>query len=235
MVEMEREAYTILKQVDPTCTVVAPAPEQQKGLPFLDAFLAKGGGNYADVIGYHFYVGANVPPEAMVELIGSVKSIMAKHGQGSKPVWDTEAGWLGNDLLPPQTAAAWLARAEVLNWASGVSRFFWYAWEIQHGSRIELVGPDNSTLTPAGKAFATVQTWMTGATLNRCAVDGNGVWTCEFERGNRSSHILWSTRGNTSVSIPDTWHVTESNSLDGSRTAVQGKSIQVGEQPVLIQ
>jgi hypothetical protein len=235
MVEMAREAYTILKQVDPTCTVVAPAPEQQKGLPFLDAFLAKGGGNYADVIGYHFYVGANAPPEAIVDLIRSVKSIMAKHGVASKPLWDTEAGWLGNDLLPPQTGAAWLARAEILNWASGVSRFFWYAWEIQHGSRIQLVGPDNSTLTPAGKAFATIQTWMTGATLSRCADSGSGVWTCDLDRGGQGSHIVWSTRGNTSVSVPAAWQAATSTSLDGARTAIQGASIQVGEQPVLIQ
>ncbi len=235
MVQMARDAYMILKQIDPTCTVVSPAAEEAKGVAFLDAFLGKGGGKYADVIGYHFYVGANVPPEAMVTLIDSVKAVIAKHGLSSKPLWDTEAGWLGNTMLPPETGAAWLARAFILNWASGVSRFYWYAWEIHHGNRIELVGPDNATLTPAGTAFVTIQTWMTGSVLTGCSVNENGVWTCGLERGNRSSHILWNARGETDTPIPAAWQASEVDSLNGSKSAMQGRSIQVGAEPVLIQ
>ena len=235
LVAMERDAYTILKQIDPTCTVVSPAATEAKGVAFLDSFLSKGGGKYADVIGYHFYVGSNVPPEAMVTLIDSVKAVIAKHGLSSKPLWDTEAGWLGNTMLPPETGAAWLARAFILNWASGVSRFYWYAWEIQHGTEIELVGPDNATLTPAGMAFATIQKWMTGAVLTGCSVNGNGVWTCGLERGNRSSHILWSAGGEAETPIPAGWQASEVDSLNGSKNSMQGGSIQIGPLPVLIQ
>lgn len=235
LVAMARDAYTILKQIDPSCTVVSPAATETKGVAFLDSFLGKGGGKYADVIGYHFYVGSNTPPEAMVALIDSVKAVMAKHGLASKPLWDTEAGWLGNTMLPPETGAAWLARAFILNWASGVSRFYWYAWENHRGTQIEMVGPDNATLTPAGMAFATIQKWMTGAVLTGCNVDGKGVWTCELERGNRSSHILWSARGETEASIPAAWQASEVDSLNGSRNALQGTSIHAGAQPVLIQ
>jgi len=235
MVEMEREAYTILKQVDPACIVVSPAPEQQKGLPFLDAFLAKGGGKYADVIGYHFYVGANAPPEAMVDLIGSVKSIMAKHGASSKPLWNTEAGWLGDDMLPPETGAAWLARAYVLNWASGVSRFYWYAWENHRGTRIELVGKDNAALTPAGKAFVTIQNWMTGAVLTGCTTARSSLWTCDLQRAGRASHIVWNASGSATLNIPSTWQASEVDTLDGGKTSIQGSSIPADIAPVLVQ
>lgn len=235
MVDMEREAYAILKQIDPSCVVVSPAATETRGLKFLDAFLDKGGGKYADVIGFHFYIGRDVPPEAMVTLIGAVKGILAKHGLGAKPLWNTEAGWLGPDFLPPDTQAAWLARAYILNWASGVDRFYWFAWEGHRGLQVELVGKDNASLTPAGKAFAAIQTWMTGAVLSHCAVAGTGLWTCDLARSNRSAHILWSANGNTQVSVPAEWRAEEVDLLDGGRRAIQGSQILIGIEPVLIQ
>ncbi|QNI33064.1 endo-1,4-beta-xylanase [Alloacidobacterium dinghuense] len=235
MVQMSREAYTTLKQIDPTCTVVSPAAEEAKGVEFLDAFLSKGGGQYADVIGYHFYVGANAPPEAMVTLINSVKAVMAERGLSSKPLWDTEAGWLGNTMLPPETGAAWLARAYILNWAAGVSRFYWYAWEIQHGTQIELVGPDNATLKPAGVAFATIQKWMTGAVLTGCSGARDGLWTCAFQRENSVSHVMWSAAKETTVPVPPAWQAHEVEALNGNRTQIQSNPITVGIAPVLIQ
>lgn len=235
LVEMEREAYTILKEVDPTCTVVSPASTETKGLSYLDAFLAKGGGKYADVIGFHFYVGHNDPPEAMVTLISSVKGIMAKHGLASKPLWDTEAGWLDNNPLSPDTGAAWLARAFILNWASGVSRFFWYAWENHRGTRIELVGKDNATLTPAGRAFVTIQSWMTGAVLTGCSAGSNGIWTCELERAGGTSHLVWSASSEATMTIPAAWHAHEADALDGGVNPLQGSSLSVGIAPMLVQ
>ncbi len=235
MVVMAREAYTILKQIDPGCTVVSPAPTGVYGLKFFDAYLAAGGARYADVIGYHFYVGEHEPPESMVALIGRVKTIVAKYGLAAKPLWNTEAGWLGPDLLPSDTAAAWLAQAYLFNWAAGVSRFYWFAWENHHDTRIELVGKDNATLTPAGRAFVTIQTWMTGAVVTGCAGAANGIWTCAMTRSGPIAHVLWSVKGDTPFSIPDAWRAQEIDSLDGSKSSLQGKSIQIGLQPVLVQ
>lgn len=234
LVEMTREAAAILKQIDPTNIVVSPAVTETRGLTYLDAYLAKGGGKYVDAIGFHFYVGRE-PPEAMVTLIGGVEKILAKHGLSTKPLWSTEAGWLGPDLLPPGTQAAYLARAYILSWASGVSRFYWYAWENHHGTRIELVGPDNGTLTPAGKAFGIIQTWMTGAVLTGCTAARNGVWTCGLERGNRTSHLVWSTGGETSFPVPAAWQAQEANSLDGSQRPIKGHAILAENSPVLLQ
>ena len=234
LVEMTREASAILKQIDPTNVVVSPAATETRGLAYLDAFLAKGGGKYVDVIGYHFYVGRE-PPEAMVTLIGGVEKILNKHGLSSKPLWSTEAGWLGPDLLPPDVQAAYVARSYILSWASGVNRFYWYAWENHHGTRIELVGPDNATLTPAGKAFGTIQTWMTGAVLTGCGAAGNGVWTCSLERGTRTSHLVWSAGGETPFPVPAAWSAQEVDSLDGGKAPIQGNPILAESSPVLIQ
>jgi len=235
MVDMTREAARILKEVDPGNLVVSPAPTGIYGLPFLDKFLSKGGGQYVDAIGYHFYVGHEDPPEAMVSLIDKVKTTMRRYGAGSKPLWNTEAGWLGPNLLSPDLQAAYISRAYILNWADGVSRFYWFAWENHHGTQIELTEHDNAGLTPAGKAFATTQAWMTGAIMTRCASSADGTWICDLRNKNGAFHILWNTKGNTILPLPEDWHATYANNLENGKIAIQGKSISVGIQPMLIQ
>jgi hypothetical protein len=234
MVDLTREAAAILKQIDPGSTVVSPAATTPYGLKFFEAFLSKGGGQYVDVIGYHFYV-INQPPEGMTALIASVEKIAAKYGMSDKPLWDTEAGFLGDPMFPPSQQAAYLARSYILQWAAGVTRFYWFAWEDHHGTQIWLVEKDNGTLTPAGTALATVQTWMTGAVLTRCAADGSEVWTCDLTRGSTTSHLAWSARGDTALPIPKAWQAHEISALDGHKSAVTGGSIPIGEQHVLIQ
>jgi hypothetical protein len=235
MVDMTREASRILKEVDPDNLVVSPAPTGKYGLPFLDKFLSKGGGQYVDVIGYHFYVGQDDPPEAMVPLINSVKTIMRKFGVGVKPLWNTEAGWLGPNSLSPEMGAAYLARAYVLNWAAGVSHFYWYAWENHHGTQIELTQSDNAVLTPAGIAFATVQGWMTGAIMSRCASSADGTWTVDLQKENSTFHVVWNTRAATTFAIPEGWHASYANQLAGGKTTIHGNSTSIGVEPVLIQ
>jgi len=180
-------------------------------------------------------VGKDAPPEAMATLIESVKKTIEKYGLSDKPIWNTEAGWLGPDMFPPEAQAAYLARAFLLNWVSGVERFYWYAWENHHGTRVELVGRDNATLTAAGQAFATVETWMTGARLTRCAASASGLWTCDLERGGRVAHVVWNTGGDTAMPIPAQWQAREVRLLDGGSKAIQGGAISAGVSPELVQ
>jgi hypothetical protein len=235
MVEMTREAYTILKEIDPHCTVVSPAPTGTYGLAFLDKFLSKGGGQYADVIGYHFYVGHEDPPEAMVPLIDNVRAIMKRYGLNNKPLWNTESGWLGPNLLPQDLQSAYVARAYIVNWANGVRRFYWYAWENHHGTQIELTDRDNTSLTPAGNAFATIQAWMTGAVMIGCANSPDGSWVCDLRTNVGISHILWNTKHTTAVTVPENWQAHYANSLAGGKVAIVGGLITLGAEPVLIQ
>jgi Glycosyl hydrolases family 39 len=234
MIVMTREASTILKQIDPATVVVAPAPEEEKGLPWLNEFLRKGGGQYVDAISYHFYVGMN-PPEALIPLIQKVEHAMKQYHLEDKPLWNTEAGWLGpNPLTSSELPAAYLARAYVLNWAAGVSRFYWFAWENHHFAPIELIEKDNVTLLPAGKAYGMIEQWMVGAVVNRCAGSGDGTWICDLDRNGNLSYIVWNTAGNKSFSIPSDWRVSQITSLSGANNESQDHSITIGVQPVLI-
>jgi hypothetical protein len=238
MVQMVREAYTILKGIDPTVTIVSPSATFPNGNAWLNDFLSKGGGQYVDVIGYHFYTGRiddMAPPESVVPLIQKVKSIMTQHGIGDKPLWDTEAGWLGANLFPDNQQAAYVARAFVLNWLAGVSRYYYYAWDNRNGTQIEMVGPDFATPIPAAKSFATIQTWLTGSVLHRCLTSDNHDWVCELDQSGTWKYIVWNTDGDRSFRLAKNWKVSKVTQLDGSVAKIDGDTIHVGISPVLIQ
>jgi len=235
MVEMVRDASRILKEVDPTITVLSPSPTYGKGLAWMNEFLSKGGGQYVDGIAFHFYTAHTDGPEAMVPLIQAVKKVMWQNHVGDKPLWDTEAGWLGPAVFPEDQQAAYLARAYVLNWAAQVDRFYWYAWENHHGTQIELVRADNATLTPAGQAFATIQRWMAGASLSQCVASENRDWVCELKNNGADEYIVWNTGGSRDFHLVRDWHVSQYTKLDRSVSRINGDTIPIGTQPVLIQ
>ena len=63
------------RKLIPTVEIVSPSHPLGKGTAWLNEFLTKGGGQYVDVIGYHFYVQQGTP-EAMVPIIQQVKAVM---------------------------------------------------------------------------------------------------------------------------------------------------------------
>ena len=235
MVLMVLEASKILKQIDPTITVVSPSATTEKGLAWLREFLSKGGGQYVDVIGYHFY-STPKPPEAMVPIIQNAKALMAEHHVGDKPLWNTEAGWHEPRPFPSQEmAAAYLARAYILNWAAGVSRFYWYCWDNHDWTSLEVTEADNAALRPAGKAFAVIQKWMTGTTMRHCWASENKNWVCQIDRGGKPEYIVWNEQGDRSFRLSHDWHVGRLTKLSGDASSIRGDTIPIGIQPVLIQ
>jgi hypothetical protein len=237
MVQMVKEGSQILKQIDPTVTIVSPSATHPRGPGWLDQFLAKGGANYVDVIGFHFYTGNNgtmTPPETVVPLIQNVKSLMAKYNV-NKPLWNTEAGWLGPDFFSDEQQSAYVARAVVLNWVSGVSRYYWYAWDSHKGSQIEMVAADSYTPNPAGKAFATIQQWIGGSVVKRCLTSDNHNYVCEVVNNDNWKFIVWNTDGERDFQLAKNWKVTQITKLDGTVEKIQGDSIHIGIRPVLVQ
>ena len=236
MIQMVREASQILKAIDPTITVVSPSPETAKGPDWLNDFLKKGGGQYVDAIGYHFYLPQSGPPEEVVPIIQRVKTVMSQNGVGNKPLWNTEAGWHEPKPFPSQgLAAAYVARSYILNWAAGVSRFYWYCWDNHNWTSLEVTMPDNATLRPAGQAYATIQQWLVGASMPKCLTSENNNWICEVKRDNSLQFIVWNSVGDRSFRLSKNWHVTKVTQLTGAVSAISGDSISIGVQPVLVQ
>jgi len=238
MVEMTRDAHQILKEIDPSNVVVGPSMETAKGPEWLNEFLSKGGAQAVDIIGYHFYTGnenESGPPEDMIPLIQKVREVMEQNHVGQKQLWDTEAGWhLPNPFPSEDMAAAYVARAYILNWAAGVSRYYWYCWDEHNWAALRVTWQDGS-LRAGGKAYATIQAWLKGATMQSCSTSDGKTWICTLERGGALQYIVWNTDGNTRFDMPRNWRVKSLTRLSGEVSAISQGPVSIGIQPALLQ
>jgi hypothetical protein len=233
LLALTREASQIIRGIDPRALIVSPAATSGYGVKWLSEFLSKGAGQYVDVIGYHFYV-SDQPPEAMVDVIEQVEQTMANNGVGAKPLWDTEAGWFKPNPFPSdELAASYLARAFILNWAAGVQRFYWYAWD-NHKMTVETTEADDETLKPAGRAFGTIQKWLVGAHMESCSQDASHTWTCQLDRGSAQQWIMWNPDGKKTIAIPSAWHAKSITPLLEEMHPLIGATLDIGPAPVLV-
>jgi hypothetical protein len=234
LVTLTREAFQIIHRIDPGASVVSPSATTSTGVEWLSTFLSHGGSQYVDAIGYHFY-DAPQPPEAMVPLIQRVKEVMAENGAGDKPLWNTESGWPSPKPFPSDDlAAAYVARAYILNWAAGVKRLYWYAWDNHTWASLQTTEKDSQTLTPAGRAYGIIQTWLVGARLDACDEDADHTWTCQLTRDGASQWIVWNVDGTREFAVAPSWRVTNVTPLLGEIRAVSGASLQVNQVPELL-
>lgn len=251
LVALAREAYSILKEVDRSNLLVSPSVTGDgKHLDWLDDYLANGGGNYADVIGYHFYTGPH-PPETMLPLITKVRNIMAKHGLQNKPLWNTESGWLiANDghridpavvafprawePLSMDQAAAYLARALILARGAGLGRYYWYAWD---NEAMGLLEPSTQAVKRAATGYRQTVRWLEGSVLGQCQTSGS-IWLCPIARAERRAWLAWRASGNGRWAVPATMNVIEHETLDGRTEAVNPsgspREVEVGSSPILL-
>lgn len=243
MVELARAAYEELKKVDPAIVVLSPssaAGASRGGPAWLEQYLKAGGGRYADVISYHFYV-LPEPPEKMLPLIAEVRQILDRHGVGDKPLWNTEIGWSivgaknppNQGVLDEATAAAYLARAFLLNRAAGIERLYWYAWD---NYLMGLASDDGQVVKKApAAAYSQIAHWLTGARLLGCELDSADNWVCRLERGEKNQAIiLWST-GMGGWELPSSWKGASVTDLSGRRRILPGRALAVGSSPVMVE
>jgi hypothetical protein len=251
LVQLASVAYQTLKEIDPAIIVCSPAFTGPSGIPMFEQYLKAGGAKYADVIGYHFYVNP-APPEEMVAFIQQVKEVMVRNGVGNRPLWNTESGWAiqnaqsvvkpapgkgyNSVVLPQDGAASYLARAYILSWASGVSRFYWYSWD--HGD-MGLVDHDGKTLKSPAIAYGEIQKWLIGARMDSCAADTAETWTCTISRDGRyHGWIVWNPDGRRTfkLSVPSQWNVVRIRDLLGHMSSLApGASVEVSIMPHLLE
>jgi Glycosyl hydrolase catalytic core len=209
MIQLCRAAYSVIKRIDPAAVVVSPSATGSDGVRWLDRFLAAGGADCFDVVGFHFYVWPDAP-EAIVPLAAKVHDVLRAHGVADRPLWNTETGWYVERARPgagdkerpgalSETGAAEVvARALVLARAAGVARFYWYAWD---NGEMGLADRDGRPRAPAA-AFAEIAHWLVGAVLDGCRRSSDAVWTCELSRDGRAQWIVWSSDGRRELANP---------------------------------
>lgn len=235
MLALTKEASQIVHSVDPHAIVVSPSATADYGIPWLAEFLKKGGGQFVDVIGFHFYVNPHtLLPEDMVPVIQSVQQVVSDIGLVNKPVWNTETGWLNPARFESdEFAAGFLARAFILSWAAGVQRFYWYAWD-NRSLAIVTYKEDSHTITPAGYAYKVTEQWLVGAQMDGCTESADHTWTCQLNRAGRKEWIVWNPQGSHKFDVPRAWHVSSVTPLLHDRFSLNAASIEVGPVPTLL-
>ncbi|MGA7521125.1 MAG: glycosyl hydrolase [Acidobacteriaceae bacterium] len=245
MVPLAQIVWTEVRRIDPKAIVVSPSATGDltgNGVAWLNAFLQDGGGRYFDVLGYHLYV-SKQPPEAMLPVIQEVRRTLQAHNL-STPIWNTEVGWGGNQVIPAGAAAGYVARTYLLNWAAGVQRVYWYQWNNQCWVKLRMTsGPlpapqcndsrQPTGITPAATAYQEVSQWMVGSSLKRCASQDD-VWICQIRlHDGKSGHIVWRTTGSSLFDIPKEWNSHQLTDLTGARQSV-ATQVPIGSSPILL-
>jgi hypothetical protein len=232
MVTLTKEAAQVIHAVDPDALVVSPSVTADFGIPWFEDFLKKGGGQYVDVIGYHFYVAKL--PEELVSLIQRVRQVISENGLGNKPLWNTEQGWIAAARPDSEEVAGGiLARAYILAWATGVQRFYWYAWDNQLMG-ITTYNEAERRVTAAGHAYETMQQWLVGAHMESCAESAEQNWVCQLSRAGKKQWLVWNPQGNHKFDVPPTWRVQSVTPLLHEQHPLNAPSIDIGPVPELL-
>jgi glycosyl hydrolase family 39 (putative alpha-L-iduronidase) len=232
MVTLTKEASEIIHRLDPHAIVVSPSATTSFGLQWFSDFLRAGGGRFVDVIGYHLYV--DKEPENLLPLIQRVRQVMADNNLGSIPLWNTESGWLNPARFnSDEVAAGFLARAYILAWASGVQRFYWYAWD-NRAMSIVTYREDEHVVTPAGHAYEIMEQWLVGARMNGCAESADHTWTCQLNRAGKKEWIVWNTQEDQKFDVPAAWHVKSATPLLHDPYSLDNSRIDIGPAPTLL-
>jgi hypothetical protein len=190
-------------------------------------------------------------------LLAVERAILHKDGVPSKiPIWNTEvnyglnAGPLGGTAATPIPAGlqiAYVIRTYLLNAAANVARVDWYAYDMGTLSGGGTIGNTLLTdpadrpagvLTPAGRAFTRVQSWMAGTLVGTrthppCTKDKAGTYTCVVRYAKGMGRIYW----NPTKSVRVTVVKSAKKRVDeyGHSTSVKGgKKITVNYAPVLV-
>jgi hypothetical protein len=257
MMRLAHDARAIIKAADPAAILLTPSTAfSLDGRIWLDNYLTAGGGQYADAIAVHGYV--QTPhhawgPEDFNKYLSLIKTILVKHGQGSKSIWDTEASWGQASKTGPtdlDMQAGYVARFYLLHWSNGIPRFYWYQWNSQDDvGTLWVPDPHNptgpGTVLKPGIAYGQMFEWVVGASLSSACSNGSGnrsIWTCELSRsGGYQAEAVWDSsmscrhgrcrRSEYRVAAKYKQYRT----LDGKTIPITNSTVLIGAKPILLE
>jgi len=230
LVMLAQHAYSIIKTADPSAVVLTPSSNGSSAdvESFLNAYFMTGGLSATDAVAFHGYVAPI--PEGVLDLESKVKIAMAANGISGKPIWDTEGGWgLDSSLVSSSNGPGFLAREFLLQWSTGISGFYWYAWNNETWGTLWTT----SGIQPAGVAYGQVYNWIQGATISSpCTKAPDSTWTCTLIRpGGDRALAIWNSA--TAVSYTPATQYKQYLDLAGKANSVRGAII-VGYNPILL-
>jgi hypothetical protein len=250
LVTMTSTAYNVIRQVNPSATILSPSPTQE---PFLYSYLTAPGAPLGfDAVAIHGY--PNVLSNDVPEAITGFKSVNIKlamiqaPGVGVRPIWDTETSWGGaGAITDPNLRSGFVARSFLLHWSAGIHNMYWYGWDSPVWGTL-YAAPPGLGMTPAAYAYQYTYDWLVGASMPApCTANGGStyaaVYTCQLTRpGGYNALAVWNTTQTCSNGVCTTSSYTPNSQyvqyrdLTGAVTSITpGQTIQIGAEPILLE
>lgn len=281
LANMCRDIRNTIKPLDPTAQFISPAFTSASILGYrrvidsercadddcslMQRYLAGGGGQYADIIGYHGYgfpdpvdplFDSKLPREAIrynvPNLTANVNAIVSRTGNGGKPVWMTEGG----DGIPSTSEdaltnddrhAAFVARYLLQFMGRGTSLVAWYGWDF--GAPFALLaghqGEPDDRLNKGGMAFREIYAWTAGkgASMVKPCTPSGSVYTCTLKDSQgKTMLVMYDTSKDCSGAAPCETAMQKVSpefkqwcDLEGEIHPIKTGSVPVGRKPVLVE
>jgi hypothetical protein len=239
LVALTQAEHDVIRSIDPDALIVGPTMQGYMGA-YLDSYFAAGGTTDIDAVGMHSGPNPNndVAEFMMGSVTTSITSVMKKYGLSSKPLWNTENDWGANTAIPdPDKQAAFVARDLLLNWNVGVTRDYWLGWD---NSTIGTLWSPTGGVSEAAHAYEQVESWMLGATMAPCSLNGStniyhALYTCNLTRSNGyQAQAVWYTDGNKTYAAPSQF--TQYRDLTGDTNSVPSNhQVTIGTKPILLE
>ncbi|MDN3354398.1 hypothetical protein [Actinomadura sp. DC4] len=246
LVEMARQAETVIKKADPKATVVCPGMGRlwtDEGRRVLKRFAELGGFQYCDVASLKLHQrSAGDPPETMLKILQVVGGVMRGAGIGP-PIWSTGTTYeIALEKRLDERRSIDYAMRYYLTGLYGIElnlqRMYFYSWG---NTKIPLVlQAEEGAPTRAAMAVDELQRWLAHARIRAC---GQGlpsglpanVWQCEFvDDGAHPAWIRWTSAGSADTVAPPGARMIRR--IGGSAASVHpGDVVRVGERPLFIE
>ena len=230
LVRMGQDAASIIRSLDPNAKILSPSAHGPTMATWFDDYVAAGGAANFDIVNVHMrgQHGTNASPEAFLTVYGQVITETQKRNLGSLPLWDDEHGILqGQGLTDPDMLAGYESRSLLLRAGVGIQRQYIYTWDSH--------SPYGLQGSLSGTAWNQTATWLIGHTISPCTATGN-VYTCQLDNG----MVVWDASQSCSNGVCTTSNFTYpsdyvwSHDLDGNKSALSGKTVQIGYKPIFL-
>lgn len=212
MVQMAEMAKKIIHDANPTAKILTPGftgnPSQ------LELFLSAGGKDYVDIIAFHFYSNDS---DHFIKQLNEVREVMKRQGVSHLPLWNTETGieYLqpnSNENASSANSPAQISQYLILGAASGIERFYYYAWD---NTRSGVVSPNGDKLL-GYDALQRTQSWLIGTRFEGCKSTSTLV-TCEAVKEQTRYIYAWAKKPVAStIPIPAGYRVSAGEKLLGA-------------------
>jgi hypothetical protein len=252
LVGLAQAAKQVLMEEDPAARLVSPSfVSGDLGLRRLAFFLKAGGGKYADIIGFHYYVDV---PEKIPVITRKMRSLLTTYQLDRLPIFNTESGFTFErndlsvrpgarkgsfeDVLPERLGAAYVSRSLILGAADAIRRFYWFNWdgEPPHPT-MGIAVARGSVATPMTRSYQKTRNWLLGSVVGPCEAQRGKLVICDIQvKGGRKGWLAWATDQEIVAdlsSLLSTGHV-ERLLSDGEESLGDSSRTNIGPEPMLL-